>query len=62
VYQAPRGDNHAWTVELARIAARKLLGHVAAGINPNARPAGEGVPSGPCPQRSSRRRSAELDR
>ena len=46
-HQAPRDDNHRWTVELARIEARRLLGQMAAGVNPNAEPEAAIAPSGP---------------
>jgi hypothetical protein len=36
-----------WTVELARTEARKVLGKLAMGENPNAAPEGKQAPSGP---------------
>lgn len=47
IHQAPRDDNHAWTVELARVEAKKLLGQMAAGGNPNAKPESLRAASGP---------------
>jgi integrase len=47
VFGQPRDDRHRWTVELARIEARKVLGRLAMGENPNAAPEGHPAPSGP---------------
>jgi len=47
IHQAPRDDNHTWTVELARVEAKKLLGQMAAGGNPNAKPESLRAASGP---------------
>lgn len=47
MHLAPRDDNHVWTVELARIEARRLLGQMAAGSNPNAKVDATGAPAGP---------------
>ena len=46
-HQTPRADNHLWTVELARIEAKKLLGQMAAGVNPNAEAEPAAAPLGP---------------
>jgi hypothetical protein len=47
IFGQPRDDRHRWTVELARIEARKVLGKLAMGVNPNAPPDSEQTPSGP---------------
>jgi integrase len=47
VHKAPRDDNHAWTVELARVEAKKLLGQMAAGGNPNAKAETQLAAAGP---------------
>jgi hypothetical protein len=45
IFGQPRDDRHRWTVELARIEARKVLGRLAMGENPNAVPEGKQAPS-----------------
>jgi integrase len=47
IFGQPRDDNHRWTVELARIEARRLLGKLAMGENPNVNPGAPVAPSGP---------------
>jgi hypothetical protein len=47
VFGQPRDDNHRWTVELARIEARRVLGKLAMGTNPNDNPEDTTAPSGP---------------
>ena len=47
VHGQPRDDKHVWTVELAREAAKKVIGKLATGTNPNEPVGADGKPAGP---------------
>src|SRR5437016_3692442 len=47
VHLQPRDDKHVWTVELAREAAKKVIGKLASGTNPNEPVGADGKPAGP---------------
>jgi integrase len=47
VHGQPRDDNHVWTVELAREAAKKVIGQLASGTNPNEPVGADGRALGP---------------
>ncbi|MEP6862946.1 MAG: integrase arm-type DNA-binding domain-containing protein [Deltaproteobacteria bacterium] len=47
IFGQPRDDKHVWSVELARAQAKKVIGTLASGTNPNAKVDTAGVPFGP---------------
>lgn len=47
IFGQPRNDKHVWSVELAREEAKKIIGKLATGVNPNEPLTPEGRPVGP---------------
>src|SRR5207253_2208937 len=47
IFGQPRNDKHVWSVELAREEAKKVIGRLATGVNPNEPLTPEGRPVGP---------------